>query len=43
MTASEFPRATLPQWEKAAAKSARAGDLGALNGASECELPRLMS
>jgi methylmalonyl-CoA mutase len=28
---SEFPRATLPQWEKAAAKSAPGGDLGALN------------
>ncbi len=32
MTApSNFPRATLPQWEKAAAKSAPGGDLAALN------------
>ena len=31
MTAPEFPRATLEQWQKAAAKSAPGGDVAALN------------
>jgi len=31
MTASEFPRATLEQWQKAAAKSAPGGDVQSLN------------